>query len=60
MEFLLDFLPIIIYILLIILITVCIGILLKTSKTIDKVNMLLDDVEMKLSTLDAFFNAFNT
>jgi len=59
MEFLLDFLPIIIYILLIVLISVCIHILLKASKTIDKVNLLLEDVEMKLSTLDAFFNAIN-
>ena len=59
MEFLLDFLPIIIYILLIVLISVCIYILLKASKTIDKVNFLLEDVEMKLSTLDAFFNAIN-
>jgi len=59
MEFLLDFLPIIIYILLIVLISVCIYILLKASKTIDKVNLLLEDVEMKLSTLDAFFNAIN-
>jgi len=59
MEFLLDFLPIIIYILLIVLISVCIYILLKASKTIDKVNLLLEDVEMKLSALDAFFNAIN-
>lgn len=59
MEFLLDFLPIIIYILLIVLISVFIFLLLKMSKTIDKVNGLLEDVEMKLSSLDAFFNAIN-
>ena len=59
MEFLLDFLPIIIYILLIVLISVCICLLIKALKTIDKINLLLEDVEMKLSTLNAFFNAIN-
>ncbi len=59
MEFLLDFLPIIIYILLIVLISVCIYFLIKAIKIADKVNLLLEDVEMKLSSLNAFFNAIN-
>lgn len=59
MEFLLDFLPIIIYMLLIVLISVCIYFLIKAIKIADKVNLLLEDVEMKLSSLDAFFKAIN-
>jgi len=59
MEFLLDFLPIIIYILLIILISFCIYFVLKAIKIADKVNLLLEDVESKISSLDAFFKVIN-
>ena len=59
MEFLLDFLPIIIYILLIILISVCICFIIKAIKTVDKVNLLLEDIEIKISSFDAFFKVIN-
>ena len=59
MEFLLDFLPIIIYILLIILISVCICFIIKAIKTVDKVNLLLENIELKISSLDAFFKVIN-
>jgi len=59
MEFLLDFLPIIIYILLIFLLSFCIYFVLKAIKIADKVNLLLEDVESKISSLDAFFKVIN-
>ena len=59
MEFLLDFLPIIIYILLIILISFCIYFVLKAIKIADRVNLLLEDVENKISSFDAFFKVIN-
>lgn len=59
MEFLLDFLPIIIYILLIVLISVCIYFILKAIKIADKINLLLEDVENKISSFDAFFKVIN-
>lgn len=59
MEFLLDFLPIIIYILLIVLISFCIYFVLKAIKIADKVNLLLEDVESKISSFDAFFKVIN-
>lgn len=59
MEFLLDFLPIIIYILLIVLISFCIYFVLKAIKIADSVNLLLEDVQDKISTLDGFFKVIN-
>lgn len=59
MEFLLDFLPIIIYILLIVLISMCIYFILKAIKIADRMNELLENVEYKLSSLDAFFKVIN-
>lgn len=59
MEFLLDFLPIIIYILLIILLSFCIYFVLKAIKIADKVNLLLENVEDKISSFDAFFKIIN-
>ena len=56
MEFLLDFLPIIIYILLIVLISICIYFVVKAIKVTEKVEVLLENVEGKISSLDAFFN----
>ena len=59
MEFLLDFLPIIIYILLIVLISVCIYFILKAIKIADRVDALLEDVETKLGSLNAFFKVID-
>ena len=59
MEFLLDFLPIIIYILLIVLISVCIYFMMKAIKIADKVNFLISDIEDKVSSLNAFFKVIN-
>ena len=59
MEFFLDFLPIIIYILLTVLISVCIYFVIKAIKIADKVNLLLEDVENKISSLDAFFKVID-
>ena len=59
MEFLLDFLPIIIYILLIILISFCIYFILKAIKIADKVNLLLEDVENKINSLNTFFKVLD-
>lgn len=59
MEFLLDFLPIIIYILLIVLISFCIYLIAKAIKIADKVNILLEDVENKISSLNTFFKVID-
>ena len=59
MEFFLDFLPIIIYILLIILISVCICFIIKAIKIADKVEVLLEEVETKLGSLNTIFNILN-
>ena len=55
MVFLNEFLPIIIYILLIVLITILIVISIKVSKTMDKVDALVDDVDSKMKSLDPVF-----
>ena len=59
MEFLLDFLPIIIYILLIVLLSVGICLLIKAVKVVDKLEIILKDVEDKISSLNTFFNVIN-
>ena len=59
MEFLLDFLPIIIYILLIILISFCIYFVIRAIKIADQVNILLDDVQQKVSSLNTFFKVID-
>lgn len=56
MGFLNEFLPIIIYILLIVLITILIIIAIKLSKTMDKVDALVDDVNGKMNSLNSLFN----
>ncbi len=56
MEFLNEFLPIIIYILLIVLIILLIIIAVKVSKTMNKVDALVDDVDGKLKSLDPVFS----
>lgn len=55
METLNELLPIIIYILLIVLIVLLIIIAVKVSKTMDKVNAMVDDVDGKLKALDPLF-----
>ncbi len=56
MEFLSEFLPIVLYFLGGILLIVCIILVLKLTVTMDKVNVLLDDVIEKSSQLDGLFN----
>lgn len=55
MEFLLDFLPIIIYILLIILLSVSIYLLVRAIRITNRVELLLDDLEEKVNSLNGFF-----
>ena len=59
MEFLLDFLPIIIYILLIVLISFCIYFIVRAIKIADRVDLLLEDVQNKVSSLNTFFKVIN-
>ena len=55
MEFLDALLPIIIYILLIVLIILLIVIAVKVIKTMDKVNLLVDDFKDKVESLNNLF-----
>ena len=55
MGFLNEFLPIIIYILLIVLIVLLIMIAIKLSKTMDKVDLLVDDIDGKMKSLNPAF-----
>lgn len=56
MDFLAEFLPIIVYILLIVLI--CVGIVLgvKIIITIDKAQRVIDDAKNKIDSFNGFFN----
>ncbi len=56
MEFLLDFLPIVIYILIIAILVIGIIFGIKAIKTMDKVDKLVDDVNDKMESLNSFFN----
>ena len=56
MGFLNEFLPIIVNILLIVLITILIVVAIKVSKTMDKVDKLVDDVDGKMKSLDPVFD----
>ena len=56
MEFLNELLPIIIYILLIVLIVLLIVIAIKVSKTMNKVDALVDDMDHKMKSLDPVFS----
>lgn len=60
MEFLASFLPIIIYILLIVLLVVGIILGIRLIITIDKVNIIMDSVNDKLTALDGVFNIVKT
>ncbi|MBQ6686914.1 MAG: hypothetical protein IJN03_00130 [Bacilli bacterium] len=56
MEFLLSFLPIVIYFLLIIILIIGIIFGLKAIKTMDKVDKIVDNVNEKMESLDSMFN----
>lgn len=56
MEFLNAFLPIVIYFLLIILLTVLIIIGIKAILLMNRVNTVVDDVEKKVQSLNGLFN----
>ena len=57
MDFLNDFLPILLLFLGAVLLVVLIILLLKVIKTVDKVNIILDDVEQKSQSLNGLFKA---
>ena len=56
MEFLLTFLPVVIYFLLIALLVIGIILGIKLIKTVDKVDKIVDDVNDKIESLDSMFN----
>ena len=57
MEFLQTFLPILLYILCAVLLGVLIYLVIKLLDTVDKVNVILDDVEDKSQQLNGLFDA---
>lgn len=57
MEFLQTFLPILLYILGAVLLGVLIYLVIKLLDTVDKVNVILDDVEDKSQQLNGLFDA---
>lgn len=59
MEFLNAFLPIIIYFLLIVLLTVLIIIGIKAILLMNRVNTVVDDVEKKVQSLNGLFNVLS-
>ena len=56
MEYLSELLPIIIYILLIVLIILLIIIAVKAIKTLNKAELIIEDLDKKVKTLDSFFS----
>lgn len=56
MDFLLTFLPVVIYFLLIALLVVGIILGIKLIRTMDKVDKIVDDVNDKIESLDSVFN----
>lgn len=56
MEYLSELLPIIIYILLIVLIILLIIIAVKAIKALNKAELIIEDVDKKVKTLDSFFS----
>jgi len=56
MEFLLTFLPIVIYFLLIAILVIGIILGIKAIKTMDKVDKIVDDVNDKMESLNSVFN----
>lgn len=60
METLNDILPVILYGLLIILIVVLIVLVIRLIKTLNKVDAVVDDVNVKVKKLDGVFNIVDT
>ena len=56
MEFLLDFLPIVIYVFIITILVIGIIFGIKAIRTLDKVDKIVDDVNEKMESLDSMFN----
>ncbi len=59
MYFLQDFLPIVIYFLLIILLIIGIILGIKAIEALTKVNQVVDDVNKKVESLNGFFNVLD-
>ena len=59
MEFLLSFLPIIIYFLLIIILIIGIILGVKAIGTLDKVDRMIDDINDKVQSLNGFFSVID-
>ena len=60
MSFLLEFLPIIIYVLLIVVLLIGIVLAIKCLITLDKVEKVVDNVNDKVRTLDGLFHIIDT
>jgi len=60
MSFLLEFLPIVIYVLLIIILIVGIVLAIKCLITLDKVEKVVDNVNQKIKALDGLFHIIDT
>lgn len=60
MSFLLEFLPIIVYILLIIILIIGIVLAIKCLITLDKVEKVVDNVNEKVKSLDGLFHIIDT
>ena len=60
MSFLLEFLPIVIYILLIIILIIGIVLAIKCLITLDKVEKVVDNVNEKVRALDGVFHIIDT
>ena len=60
MSFLLEFLPIVIYILLIIVLIIGIVLAIKCLITLDKIEKVVDNVNEKVSSLDGLFHIIDT
>lgn len=60
MEILAEVLPIVIDVLLVVLLTVLIIIGIKVIKVMDRVKLIINDVEGKLATLNGFFSLLDT
>jgi len=58
-DFLQVYLPICIYVLLIILLIICIVLGVRVINAMDKVDALLDNIKNKVNTLNGFFNVID-
>lgn len=60
MEFMNQFMPLVIYVLLAVLLLVLIILVVKLFTTVDKTNAVLEDIEKKSRSLDGIFGAVDT